>query len=60
MKELEKSETFFEASIEKKTGKAIPFFYLGDKKKSENLLDAKNKDKIEKIFVKEMKELGYL
>jgi hypothetical protein len=60
MKELEKSETFFEASIEKKTGKAIPFFYLGDKKKSKNLLDAKNKDKIEKIFVNEMKELGYL
>ena len=46
--------------MDKKTGKAIPFFYLGDQKKSENLLDNKNKDKIEKIFKKEMEELGYL
>ena len=60
MKNLEKQESFSEASVDKKTGKAIPFFYLGDQKKSENLLDNKNKDKIEKIFKKEMEELGYL
>ena len=60
MKNLEKKQSFSEASVNKKTGKSIPFFYLGDQKKSENLLDAKNKDKIENIFRKEMEELGYL
>ena len=44
----------------KKTGKAVPFFYLGDQKKSEKLLDKKNKDKIENAFRNEMEELGYL
>ena len=46
MKNLEKKQSFSEASVDKKTGKSIPFFYLGDQKKSENLLDAKNKNKI--------------
>ena len=60
MKYLEKQKSFIEASINKKTGKAVPFFYLGDKKKSEKLLDKKNKDKIENAFRNEMEELGYL
>ena len=60
MKNLEKKQSFSEASVDKKTGKSIPFFYLGDQKKSENLLDAKNKNKIENNFRKEMEELGYL
>ena len=60
MKELEKKKIFPEASIDKKTGKAIPFFYLGDQKKSEKLLDVKNKIKIENAFRTEMEELGYL
>ncbi len=60
MKNLEKKQSFSEASVNKKTGKSIPFFYLGDQKKSENLLDSKNKYKIENIFRKEMEELGYL
>ena len=60
MKNLEKKQSFSEAAIDKKTGKSIPFFYLGDQKKSEKLLDAKNKNKIESIFRKEMEELGYL
>ena len=46
--------------IDKKTGKAIPFFYLGDQSKSEKLLDINNKNKIENAFKAEMKELGYL
>ena len=60
MKKLEKKQSFSEASVDKKTGKSIPFFYLGDQKKSENLLDAKNKHKIENSFREEMVELGYL
>lgn len=60
MKNLEKKQSFSEASVDKKTGKSIPFFYLGDQKKSENLLDAKNKHKIENSFREEMVELGYL
>ena len=60
MKDLEKKNNFSEASIDKKTGKAIPFFYLGDQSKSEKLLDINNKNKIENAFKAEMKELGYL
>jgi hypothetical protein len=60
MKNLEKKQSFSEASVDKKTGKSIPFFYLGDQKKSENLLDAKNKYKIENSFREEMVGLGYL
>jgi hypothetical protein len=57
---LKKKNNFSEASIDKKTGKAIPFFYLGDQSKSEKLLDINNKNKIENAFKAEMKELGYL
>ena len=60
MQKLEKKNFFLEASKDKKTGKAIPFFFLGDDNKSHNLLDIKNKNKIEKAFKNEMKELGYL
>jgi hypothetical protein len=60
MKKLEKKKSFVEASFDKKTGKSVPFFYLGDSKKSEKLLDDKNKDKIENAFKNEMEELGYL
>ena len=57
---MKKKNNFSEASIDKKTGKAIPFFYLGDQSKSEKLLDINNKNKIENAFKAEMKELGYL
>jgi len=60
MKNLEKKNNFSEASVDKKTGKPIPFFYLGDQKKSEKLLDEVNKKKIENALRAEMKELGYL
>ena len=60
MKSLEQKETFFEAALDKNTGKRKPFFNLGPKNNWVNLLDEKNKLKIEKAFNKEMKELGYL
>src|SRR6056300_773561 len=47
MKDLEQKKIFPEATKNKKTDKEIHFFYLGDQKKSEKLLDKKNKDKIE-------------
>ena len=60
MQNLEKEKGFFESKIDKKTGKKIPFFYLGKDNKWENLLDDKVRKKLEKAFKNEMKELGYL
>ena len=60
MKKLEQEKGFFESKIDKKTGKKIPFFYLGKENKWEKLLDNKIKKKLENAFTKEMKELGYL
>ena len=60
MKKKEENETFYEAVIDSKTGKRKNFFNLGPKNNWRELLDEKNKDKIEKNFEKEMLELGYL
>ena len=60
MKIKEQKETFTEAMIDKKTGKRKIFFNLGPKNDWRVNLDNKNKEKIEKAFSKEMKELGYL
>ena len=60
MKKKEENETFYEAVIDSKTGKRKNFFNLGPKNNWRELLDQKNKDKIENNFVKEMMELGYL
>ena len=60
MKKKEKNETFYEAVIDSKTGKRKNFFNLGPKNNWRQLLDEKNKNKIEKNFEKEMTELGYL
>ena len=60
MKKKEQIENFSEAMIDKKTGKRKIFFNLGPKNDWKKNLDLKNKDKIEKTFNKEMKELGYL
>tara|TARA_X000000368_G_C22626122_1_gene534431 strand:- start:37 stop:606 length:570 start_codon:yes stop_codon:yes gene_type:complete len=60
MKKKEEKETFYEAVIDSKTGKRKNFFNLGPKNNWRELLDEKNKDKIEKNFEKEMLELGYL
>ena len=60
MKKKEENETFYEAVIDSKTGKRKNFFNLGPKNNWRQLLDVKNKNKIEKNFEKEMLELGYL
>jgi len=60
MKKKEENETFYEAVIDSKTGKRKNFFNLGPKNNWRQLLDVKNKDKIENYFEKEMIELGYL
>ena len=60
MKNLEKSETFYEAVVDEKTGKRKAFFNLGPKNDWRTILDEKNREKIEKSFKKEMHELGYL
>ncbi len=60
MQNLEKKEGFKEAKINQKTGEKIPFFNLGPRNDWKSKLNIKFKDKIEKAFNKEMKELGYL
>ena len=60
MKTKEQKETFTEAMIDEKTGKRKIFFNLGPKNDWRVNLDKKNKEKIEKAFCKEMKDLGYL
>ncbi len=60
MKTLEQKETFTEAMIDEKTGRRKIFFNLGPKNDWRVNLDKKNKEKIEKVFCKEMEELGYL
>ena len=60
MKKKEENETFYEAVIDSETGKRKNFFNLGPKNNWRELLDQKNKDKIENNFEKEMMELGYL
>ncbi len=60
MQNLEKKEGFREAKTDQKTGEKIPFFNLGPRNEWKNKLDIKLKNKIEKAFNKEMKELGYL
>tara|TARA_B100000214_G_scaffold366684_1_gene335955 strand:- start:140 stop:940 length:801 start_codon:yes stop_codon:yes gene_type:complete len=60
MKKLEQEEGFFESKIDKKTGKKIPFFNLGEKNDWNKILNKEIKKKIETAFQKEMKELGYI
>ena len=60
MKKLEQEKGFFEGKIDKKTGKKIPFFNLGEKNDWKKLLDKKIQKKIEDAFEKEMIELGYI
>ncbi len=60
MKELEKKHGFREATIDDKTGKRLTFFNMGPKNNWKEHLDKENKDRIEKVFGNEMKDLGYL
>ena len=60
MKKKEENETFYEAVIDKNTGKRKNFFNLGPQNNWRKLLDKKIINKIEISFEKEMIELGYL
>jgi len=60
MQKLEKEKGFSEAGINERTGKKVPFFYLGPKNDWRQSLDTAIIKKIEKAFKKEMEELGYL
>ena len=60
MKKLEEKYSFQESMIDKKTGKKIPFFNLGEKNDWRKILDIKIREQIETSFEKEMKELNYL
>ena len=60
MKKLENKNEFREAVTDNITKKKKPFFNLGPKNNWQNLLDEKNRKKIEKAFEKEMLDLGYL
>ena len=60
MQKSEKQIGFFEGKIDENTKKKIPFFNLGPKNDWKKLLDDNTKEKIEKTFEKEMKELNYL
>tara|TARA_B100000963_G_C22462138_1_gene596152 strand:- start:33 stop:863 length:831 start_codon:yes stop_codon:yes gene_type:complete len=60
MKHLENQKGFFEAMKDKETRKNKPFFNLGPNNKWQNLLEDKIRNKIEKAFNHEMKELGYI
>ena len=60
MRDLEIKKGFFEAISEKRSGKKKPFFHLGPRNDWRQLLDEKNRVKIESAFGEEMRELGYL
>ena len=60
MQNLEKEKGFSESWVDEKTGKKIPFFYLGPKIDWKKKLDIKVSEKLEKAFRLEMEELNYL
>ena len=60
MKNLKKKENFREAILDKNTGKLKDFFNLGPDNDWKKILNSDIRNKIEKAFQNEMKELGYL
>ena len=60
LQNLEIKQGFEEARKDKKKSEKIPFFNLGPKRDWRKSIDKKIREKIEKIFEREMKELGYL
>lgn len=60
LKEDERKNGFVEAPVDSKTKNKKQFFYLGPKNNWKELLPNEIKQKIEKRFEKEMRELGYL
>jgi len=60
VQKLESQTGFDESMIDKKTGKKIKFFNLGEKTNWQSTLEPNLQNKIEEAFGKEMKELGYI
>ena len=60
MKKLENEQGFEESMVDKKSGKKINFFHLGKKTDWKNSLDINLQNKLQKVFEKEMIEIGYL
>ena len=60
MQKLESEKGFDESVIDKKSGKKIKFFHLGEKTDWKNSLDIRIQKKIQTAFEKEMIELDYL
>ena len=60
VQKLESQTGFDESMIDKKTGKKIRFFNLGEKTYWQSALEPNLQNKIEEAFEKEMKELGYI
>lgn len=60
VQKLESQTGFHESMIDKKTGKKIKFFNLGEKTNWKSALEPNLQNKIEEAFEKEMKELGYI
>ena len=60
LKEDERKNGFVEAPVDSKTKNKKQFFYLGPKNNWKELLPNEIKQKIEKRFEKEMRELGDL
>jgi hypothetical protein len=60
VQKLESQTGFDESMIDKKTGKKIKFFNLGEKTNWQSALEPNLQNKIEEAFEKEMKELGYI
>ncbi len=60
LKKKEETEGFEEAVYSKKEGKIKAFFNLGSNNNYKSLLSPETSKKIERLFNKEMRELGYL
>jgi hypothetical protein len=60
MQKMESEVGFYESMTDKKTGKKIKFFNLGEKNDWRKSLDINLQKKLQKSFEKEMLELSYL
>ena len=60
LQKMESEVGFYESMTNKKTGKKIKFFNLGEKNDWRKSLDINLQKKLEKSFEKEMLELSYL
>jgi len=60
LKENEKKYGFSESIKSRKDNKQIPFFYLGPENNWEKILDTSLKNKLNKVFEKDLKELKYI